>query len=202
MFVDPGGLDLSPGQVVVAEISDGPRLATVVVGAGQLVERPEGALPTGRVLRIASQEEIVEHGRRAAADLDAPRRAAEVCTDRGQVARAEDAWLSPDGSVLEITLNRAVDDPGPLARDLGRAFGLPVRLSCLEDGRRRALTGPSAAGLPEGWADWLAPPGAEPTVSQAEPGSREETASEIIDRLFPAEERPVVRRSRRSDQHG
>lgn len=59
-------LPLAPGQVVVIALSEGEALATVVVAPAQLLEQEGAIAPSAKVLRSATEQDILILGRRPA----------------------------------------------------------------------------------------------------------------------------------------
>lgn len=215
-FVDPGGHALEIGQIVVIERvavepplplpAAGPSpatarrgrvraalrlsLATVVLRPDQVIEREIDPHASGRVLRIATEEDVVAFGRRAAAALQAVAQTNALLAEKEADARATDAWLSPDGARLWIALDRPLGDARLRARDLARQFGRDIEL-WLQD---RPLTGVRAARFSFEDSGWLALPDDPPTVRLALRSERDSNAGAFIERQFPAEERPTRRR--------
>jgi len=71
VFVDPWGHTLDPFQLVVVALPEGETLAIVVVAPGQLVENEARVEPRGRVVRVASPEDIAAFDRQHRAEPDA-----------------------------------------------------------------------------------------------------------------------------------
>ncbi len=71
VFVDPCGLTLNPGQLVVVALPEGETLASVIVAPGQLVENEALMEARGRVVRVASAEDIVAFDLQHGAEPDA-----------------------------------------------------------------------------------------------------------------------------------
>lgn len=180
VVADPGGYILTPGQLVVIEDSRGQHLATVVIGSDQLIENEPEQAPTTRVVRPATQEDAEKFGRLSAEDLGVRRRA-----EAELAVRIEDAWLSTDGSRLITVCPESDEATDTLARQLTGLFGLPVDvLRRAADGSLRAASGVLAAGLPQGWAEWLAGPGETPSVKDLRGIAADPSARDFIDRLF------------------
>lgn len=66
VWVDTQGQVLTPGQLVVVAYAQGEALASVVVGSGQIVENEPAVVPTGVVVRLASDADARALGGRAA----------------------------------------------------------------------------------------------------------------------------------------
>lgn len=176
-------------------------LATVVFTPTQLLENEAGASASVRVLRLATPEDVMPFGRRAAQALGFTERARTILAEADPRSQVIDAWLSADQARFTVAVGPMDCDAGAVARRLERELGLPVVLTRRESGAAAAggfveATGVLAAGLIPDLADWLAEPGVEPTVRSLG-STRDVTARELIDRLFPPEERSSWERPRR-----
>lgn len=185
-FVDAAGHDLAPGQFVVTDGREGARIATVVVGSGQVIEVEGEVQVVGRVRRIASQEDVRAFGRRTAQELGVTSRAAAPCAEAG--AEIADAWLTPDGARALIVLRGAIPHPDALARSLAALLGIDVAIWWTEGEAAIPGSGVEGAGLPAGWDEWLVPPGAPPRLEERLDETPEPFAGRFIEKLFPSSE--------------
>jgi hypothetical protein len=195
VWVDAAGHSLETGQAVVIGHDDSQMLGTVAVAADQIIDNEAGAGPVGEVVRLASEDDVRNFGRRGAAALHATAAADAVARDLG-VGPVGDAWLAPDGARLNLVLAAPPDSASStrysaLASRLAAELGLVVLvLAGTSTGSLRPLSG-IAAGLPSGSSEWLAPPGAEPFVRDARDAAP--SAADFIARYCPVVERPARR---------
>lgn len=99
-FVDPNGLDPHPGQIVVLDLTGEQRLAAVVFTPQQIVSSEVGISPAGRVIRVATSEDLARLAQNPGADANG------VVT-AGLPARGVE-WLAGDGD--EAVVREAGDD--------------------------------------------------------------------------------------------
>jgi hypothetical protein len=163
----------------------------VVVCPGQLADDEVGARAAGRVLRVATEEDILAFGRLDAEALEVVPHANALLAELRSDARATDAWLSPDGARLWIAVDRPLHDARLRARQLAGHFGRGVELRF----GGRPLTGVQAAGLAPEDSRWLALPDSDATVRLALRPDGDPRAGAFIERAFPAEERPRRRQN-------
>ncbi|MPZ15859.1 MAG: hypothetical protein GEU73_15795 [Chloroflexi bacterium] len=200
VYADPWGLDVMPGQAVVIDGGEGETLALVVVGTAQVVDVEPPIKASVRVRRLATDDDILMFGRRSAEALDALPAANSVLRGLSAQADAVDAWTAPDGARLFVACTGDIAQPELVARTLAERFGLPVDVFLVAaDGSYKRVTEPERADLPADWAEWIAPPGADPGVSVVATDATYPSASDFIGWRFPLESRepPRERRPRR-----
>jgi hypothetical protein len=198
-YVDAASYELNPGVLVVVAVEGEERLATVVIGTGQIIDLQGEMTPVGRVVRAADPGEIRTYGRRAARELEIASRLGPRLADAG--AEVVDAWLTPDGARAVIVLGTAPVRADAISRELTVLLGIDVELRARTGAETsQSLSGATGAGLPAGWAEWMVPMDAEPSLSRSTDQTSFSLADAFIARLFPGEDEWPPPRPRRSQR--
>lgn len=179
-LADSGDLSIRAGDAVVVADAQGEELATVVVAPDQLLECD--GLPSVTVVRLATEQDLLRFGQRAAADRGL---LATITGQPGSSARALDAWLTPDGGRLHLL----VGPPGPadadkLSFEIARLLGLPVDVHVGETiASSVSVSGPIGSRMRSHWANFLVAPGSDATVRN-DLAVSDFSAAEFIQRIF------------------
>jgi hypothetical protein len=194
-FVRAGDLAPMPGDLVVVELGGLERLGIVVISTSQLLPSPVTMAAEGSVLRLATATDMVEHGRRVAAERGLPTATQQYLDGRGEAARVRDVYLAPDGGRLTVLLDGTPSEPAALARELSERLQVPVDLMLATgiSSESAALSGAYGVGIDPGWTRWLVGPDEPPTVLGELTDLGQPTVTEILDRLFPVAERRIPR---------
>ena len=137
-WLDAGQISVGAGDLVVAREGGEDVLATVVVGAGQVVGTEALPIAPSGILRLATGEDERTLGRQAVSSLGASDRLGWLVQERAEGARILDAQISADGAKVRVLLDGMASSPDELALVLTREIGLPVDLEIVEEPAAKA----------------------------------------------------------------